>query len=220
MFGLLKRLFFVLFVFGNLVLFAQVGIGTPTPTEELDVVGNIKFSGEIKPNGVSGDSGKVLTSQGAGNPSVWLTATNSLFNNSYTDYGTAQITVTNNGFTLIPGLSHTLTLTGPAKVMIVSDGGIATSSTANNGYSIVDIVLTQDGSILNDGGYKTLLALNGRDNDYAIENWSFGIIIDVPAAGTYTWDLYASLRDGDDAIVSSDNSEIYQGTMNIVVIYE
>jgi hypothetical protein len=104
--------------------------------------------------------------------------------------------------------------------MVITDGGFATLSTSNNGYSVVDIVLLQDGNILNDGGYKTLLAINGSNNDYAIENWSFGIIVDVPVAGTYTWGIYASLRDGDDAAVSSDNTMVYQGTMNIVVIYQ
>ncbi len=44
----------------------RVGIGTSTPTEKLDVAGNIKTSGEIKPNGNSGTANEVLTSNGDG----------------------------------------------------------------------------------------------------------------------------------------------------------
>jgi len=44
----------------------NVGIGTLTPSEMLDVDGNIKFSGELKPNGVEGDNGQVLQSKGDG----------------------------------------------------------------------------------------------------------------------------------------------------------
>lgn len=44
----------------------KVGIGTGSPDEKLDVVGNIELSGEIKPNGSSGLSGEVLTSNGNG----------------------------------------------------------------------------------------------------------------------------------------------------------
>jgi len=44
----------------------NVGIGTITPTEKLDVDGNIKFSGELKPNGVEGSDGQLLQSRGDG----------------------------------------------------------------------------------------------------------------------------------------------------------
>jgi hypothetical protein len=44
----------------------NVGVGTTTPVEKLDVVGNIKTSGEIKPNGTTGQAGDVLTSNGNG----------------------------------------------------------------------------------------------------------------------------------------------------------
>jgi hypothetical protein len=44
----------------------HVGIGTHLPSEKLDVNGNIKFSGELKPGGVSGNNGQVLQSNGDG----------------------------------------------------------------------------------------------------------------------------------------------------------
>jgi hypothetical protein len=45
----------------------NVGVGTFTnPTEKLDVSGNIKTTGEIKPNGASGQVNQILTSNGNG----------------------------------------------------------------------------------------------------------------------------------------------------------
>ena len=51
----------------------NVGIGTTTPSEKLDVAGNVKFSGALMPNGNAGTSGQILTSQGPGQPPVWQT---------------------------------------------------------------------------------------------------------------------------------------------------
>jgi hypothetical protein len=42
-----------------------VGIGTSSPTEKLDVAGNIKLSGALMPNNNAGTSGQVLTSNGS-----------------------------------------------------------------------------------------------------------------------------------------------------------
>jgi FG-GAP repeat len=52
----------------------NVGIGTGTASEKLDVVGNIKTTGEIKPNGVAGTAGQVLQSNG-NNTMAWANAT-------------------------------------------------------------------------------------------------------------------------------------------------
>lgn len=44
----------------------NVGIGKTTPTEKLDVNGNVNISGTIKANGVAGTTGQVLSSSGTG----------------------------------------------------------------------------------------------------------------------------------------------------------
>ena len=62
-------LFFTFFIF--LTSFAQVGIGTITPTETLDVAGNVKFSGALMPNDTPGTAGQALISAGANNPNTW-----------------------------------------------------------------------------------------------------------------------------------------------------
>lgn len=57
------------------VLSAQnTGIGTTTPTEKLDVNGNINITGVIKTNGADGTPGQVLT-RAAGNSLQWATLT-------------------------------------------------------------------------------------------------------------------------------------------------
>lgn len=47
-----------------------VGLGG-SPTEELDVTGNVKFSGALMPNNLPGTSGYLLTSAGAGASPTW-----------------------------------------------------------------------------------------------------------------------------------------------------
>lgn len=49
----------------------KLGIGTMTPSEELDVRGNINFTGKLLANGVPGDSGAILMSRGPDLTPVW-----------------------------------------------------------------------------------------------------------------------------------------------------
>ncbi|HZV68586.1 MAG TPA: hypothetical protein VFG10_03550 [Saprospiraceae bacterium] len=65
----MKLIFFTsLLLFTTLFLFAQnVGVGTSTPTEKLDVDGNINLSGTIKANGTAGEPNQVLTTNSEGN---------------------------------------------------------------------------------------------------------------------------------------------------------
>lgn len=61
---------FVVFKIGTHTKF---GINTDAPTEALDVVGNVKFSAALKPNGTAGTSGQYLKSAGSGVPPTWGT---------------------------------------------------------------------------------------------------------------------------------------------------
>jgi hypothetical protein len=54
----------------------KMGIGTAAPTEAVDVVGSVKFSGALMPNNLPGTSGYVLASTGAGTAPVWTQPSN------------------------------------------------------------------------------------------------------------------------------------------------
>ena len=51
----------------------NTGVGTTTPTQKLDVAGNLKFSQALMPNNTAGTAGQVLTSAGAGVAPTWTT---------------------------------------------------------------------------------------------------------------------------------------------------
>ena len=58
----------VVFQMGTHTLF---GINTDAPAQALDVVGNVRFSGALKPNGSGGSSGKYLLSNGSATYPIW-----------------------------------------------------------------------------------------------------------------------------------------------------
>lgn len=53
---------------------ANVGIGTSLPSQRLEVVGNVRFSGALMPGNQPGAAGQVLTSAGPGLPPTWSAA--------------------------------------------------------------------------------------------------------------------------------------------------
>ncbi|NPA33770.1 MAG: hypothetical protein GXO48_02445 [Chlorobi bacterium] len=53
----------------------RVGIGVSSPSEVLDISGNVRFSGALMPGGDAGSSGQVLVSQGPGIAPQWQDAT-------------------------------------------------------------------------------------------------------------------------------------------------
>ena len=77
-------------VINGITIAAQnVGIGTSSPAQKLDVAGNIKLTGAIMPNGIAGTAGQVLTSAGAGAAATWEST-------AYTGAGRFWIIPTNN----------------------------------------------------------------------------------------------------------------------------
>jgi hypothetical protein len=56
---------------GDTTVNTMVGIGTGSPSQKLDVKGNVKMSGALMPNNSAGTSGQILTSAGPNNPPTW-----------------------------------------------------------------------------------------------------------------------------------------------------
>lgn len=75
-------LFIILSLTKN-VISQNVGVGTATPAQKLDVNGNLKVSGAIMPGGVAGVAGQVLTSNGANTAPSWLTVANTVTSKTY-----------------------------------------------------------------------------------------------------------------------------------------
>ncbi|MEQ1733426.1 MAG: tail fiber domain-containing protein [Bacteroidia bacterium] len=110
----------------------NVGIGTATPTEKLDVAGNLKFSGALMPNNIAGTTGQVLTSAGAGVAPTWFTIPATTVSNTITGN---NLTTTVNGITgtaiILPATTNTL---GSAVNTLTStvDGIVATAPMVNS----------------------------------------------------------------------------------------
>lgn len=98
----MKKLLFILFITSTLSVFSQVGIGTITPEQTLDVAGNLKIDGSFMPNNLSGDAKQVLQSTGVeGEPPIWgLTITQ-----HYTDAMTLEEDETYRITTFITGVT-------------------------------------------------------------------------------------------------------------------
>ncbi len=72
----------------------KLGIGTCSPSQAADIVGNVKFSGALKPNNTGGSSGQYLLSAGAVSPPTWGGATFSA--NNWKLLGTSATVPTTN----------------------------------------------------------------------------------------------------------------------------
>ncbi|MES2772567.1 MAG: FG-GAP repeat protein [Bacteroidota bacterium] len=58
---------------GDIYTNRKVGVGNSNPAEALDIAGNIKTIGEIRPNGIGGEANQVLTATGSGSM-IWAKA--------------------------------------------------------------------------------------------------------------------------------------------------
>lgn len=193
-----------LLVLGN----GNVGINNPAPTERLDVVGNVRFSGDLRPNNLAGTSGQVLTSQGAGVAPIWSSAL--LRSNISFVYSTATVNLTG-GWQLIPGMTQTLALTAGDRVIFSAFGGFsATVAGAIN----FDVSLQVNGALLTNGGYTriSLPAIN------YLGEYSLLGIYDVPANGNYTFTTNIVRTAGAGGAAGGNNTDVREGTMLIQVL--
>ncbi|MBC7861401.1 MAG: hypothetical protein IAF38_00420, partial [Bacteroidia bacterium] len=140
------------------------------------------------------------------------------------DNQTAAVTVNSFTFVNLPGLTRTINLASPAKLLVFTDGGIQTTSAATAGYSIVDVVIMVNGGLMADGGFKRIGALNNTGLVNNLGFWSMSDFVSTVSgsftlpAGTYTIDVRARLNGGSNATVGGNNLSVLQGIMQIMII--
>jgi hypothetical protein len=219
------------------------GNGANDPAEDINTDGNwdaLDCAGAVGPAGPAGPTGAVGATgptgapgtngtNGATGPTGLTGATGptgpaGLYNETYFDANTAGVTVSTATWTILPGLSRTITLTAPAKVVINTNGGVQTASTTLDGGSIVDVALWNNAALLPDGGFKRLTVLNmgalaPQNFVTCFEYWSMDNTLTLPA-GTYTFDVRARWQAGGNANIGGNNTSVLQGVMNIMVIYQ
>jgi trimeric autotransporter adhesin len=119
-----------------------IGVNNISPTEYLDVVGNIKLTGSLNPAGISGNIGQVLISQGSGVAPTWIAPT-SLGNN----FATANLTATGNRIHDFNGFDLTVNNINNQTTLVNGAG----SSQYGNGFFIYNNNPSADGIISSEG---------------------------------------------------------------------
>ncbi|MEO9531123.1 MAG: hypothetical protein ABJG68_06420 [Crocinitomicaceae bacterium] len=133
-------------------------------------------------------------------------------------YGTAQLTLlaTTTTYTLIPGLTQTITVPANAKVYVSTNGGVQAVGTGTN-YAVADIAIYVDGGLVGPGGQQEVVAANTSGLGNMLTHWSFSKSYSL-SAGTHTISVMAKDGGGTlDANVSGTNGLI-QGVLSVLII--
>lgn len=154
------------------------------------------------------------------NGTAWVTFSSNLYNNTYQVVGTAGANITGTGWTILPGLTTTITLTQNAKIFVTTDGGVQNAGAANTN-SIIDIAIHNNAALLNDGGFKRVAAINTNATTGMFEYWSASTVLTL-TPGVYTIDVRSrkSSATTANATVSGNNTTVLQGMMTIQIVYQ
>ena len=131
--------------------------------------------------------------------------------------GTGQLAVTPaTNFTLIPGLSVSVTVPVNAKVNVATNGGIQCAA-LGTAYAVVDVAIFIDGSITT--SQRRVVAANTTAVSQMIANWAFGRSF-LLGTGPHTIDVRAAGADPGSATanVSSAAAPQLQGVLTVTTL--
>ncbi|HNU89370.1 MAG TPA: hypothetical protein PKJ94_13820 [Ferruginibacter sp.] len=94
----------------------NVGIGTSTPANRLDVAGDINFTGALKINANAGTYAQVLTSSGSGTAPGWTSAGNIIKTGA--SGITSSVNLVGSGAYPLNASAYTVVLTSPSRIIL------------------------------------------------------------------------------------------------------
>jgi hypothetical protein len=175
--------------------------------------------GERGPQGDPGSSGSTGPAGAAGAPGP-SGPSGTAGQDVFEVYGTGQLQVTaaTTTYTVVPGLSQSVTIPAGAKVRVDTNGGIQ-CTLAGNAYAVVDLGLFVDGSISGLGGQRRVVAANTTVVGQMLAMWSFGRTSNL-GAGSHTFEVRAVSVDPNAAVanVSSGGAPQLQGVLTVTII--
>jgi hypothetical protein len=154
----------------------NIGINNTSPSEKLDVTGNVRFSGALMPNNSAGTSGQVLTSSGTGTVPTWTTITGvSGLTSTRVPYATGSTSLGDNSAFTFDATNTALTVNSlrmfkktSGSIFVGEGAGNFTTTGATNtafGYSSLASITNGQSNTANGSG--TLYSLTSGSNNTA-----------------------------------------------------
>jgi hypothetical protein len=205
----------------------NVGIGSSTPSQKLDVTGNIRFSGALMPNGSAGTSGQILVSKGSNTPPVWQSV--SALTQAITLISSATVTqsypsTSTITYKTITGLSQSITVpTGGTYTVMCTAMGTAEKSSSTGSRVFAQYGYFVDGT--QTGGIQRVSIDDEESSQYARSGWAMSSTF-VLTAGTHTIEVKGAHAGGDcsSSCASIDlctpDGYVGQASLNLLIIKE
>ncbi len=136
-----------------------------------------------------------------------------------TVYTTSQLQLTTamTTYTLVPGLTQTITVPTNAKVYISSDGGFQNANTGVN-HGVADFAIFIDGTAST--LQRRVPAANSASLGQIIAQWSLSSVFNM-TAGSHTIQLRAKYAEGTAQLnIGSATADLIKGNLSILIIKE
>jgi hypothetical protein len=206
----------------------NVGIGSSSPSQKIDVSGNMKFSGALMPNGDAGTSGYVLISQGSGNPPVWQSV--SAITQAITLISSATVTASYPSSSTITyksltGLKQSITVpTSGTYTVMCTAMGTAEKASSTGTRVFAQYAYFVDGT--QTGGIQRVSIDDEESSQYARPAWAISSTFTL-TAGTHSIEVKGAHAGGDctsSSCASIDlctpDGYVGQASLNILIIKE
>ena len=165
-------------------------------------------TGALKINGSEGQPGQVVQSNGSGSAPGWVNPTTLLYDNMQFYLQSSMVTIVNNGGQQLPGISGTLVVTRPSKVMISFFGYGRSIGCSFCGSSNVSVWATLSETTTGAGFAPTIAYADiANGHNTGLGN---GFVIGTLNPGTY------SVRA--DAQNSGPTAEVFSGRLSLLII--